>query len=259
MNTSTLVGSPKQKSYALSILKKAAKRYPDVDLLSISVNAGWWIANAKQLDDILGSEQTNGYVVSPFTYTFPRYSRSDAINALKQLDDFIVLDCESTGVGKGAEVCELAIVDYRSGDVLFNSLLHPYNLDGYDTSKAREVNGISSALLCVAPSLPEVWPDVLAILQSKHVTSFNTQFDLPLIRGSVQIWDIEVPPIPATCLMKLTTAFLERDFYVSLDEASSFFCVEPGMRHRALGDCLTTIEVIRAMKHIAESEQTNGH
>ncbi len=69
------------------------------------------------------------------------------------------------------------------------------------------------------------------------------------------MWDIDdIPAIHATCLMKLTTAFLERDFYVSLDEAASYFCVETQFRHRALGDCLTTIEIVKAMKHIAESE-----
>ena len=255
---SQLIGSPRQVAYALQIIKKAQKRYPHMDLLEISTSSKWWIANAKQLDDILGnSEPSNGIIVSPFTYTFPRYSRQDAIQALKQLDDFTVLDCESTGVGKKAEVCELAIVDFKTGTTLFNSLIHPHCLEGYEVSKAREVNGITQEELTHAPILPQKWDEILSILTSKHVTVFNASFDIPLIRGSAQIWDIEVPPIPATCLMKIATSFLERDFYVSLDEAMAYFCVDNSSRHRALGDTLATVEIVKAMKHIAEYEGQN--
>lgn len=252
---SQLIGSPKQVAYALQIIKKTQKRFPNRDLRAINSSSVWWIANEKNLNEIL-SEQSNSQVVTPFTYTFPRYSKSDAIQALNQLDDFLVLDCESNGVGKHAECTELAIVDFKTDEVLFNSLIRPYRLsEEYETSKAKEVSGISREELLHAPVLPEVWPDILAILQSKHLTSFNVQFDIPLIRGSAQIWDIEVPPIPATCLMKITTAFLARDFYASLDEAMSYFCVDNSSRHRALGDTLATCEIVRAMKRIIESEK----
>lgn len=193
----------------------------------------------------------NMTVKTPFTSIFPRFNNWHAVQALNQLDDFLVLDTETTGVGKNAEMCELAIVDFKTGTILFNSLLHPYNLDGYESSKAREVNGISTQELYNAPPLPETWSDILKILQSKHLTSFNTQFDIPMIRNSAMKWDLEVPPLDATCLMKLSMAFLNLDFWPNLDEVASYFCVDTTARHRALGDVLTTIEIVKKMKLIA--------
>ncbi len=191
-------------------------------------------------------------VKSPFTSVYPRYNSWHAIQALNQLDEFIVLDTETTGIGKQAEVCEIAIVDFRSGDVLLNTLIQPKNLDGYEVSKAREINGISQADLLFAPTLFTVWPEVLRILQSKHVTVFNADFDLKMVRNSAQKWGVDVPPFAATCLMKLVTAFLSLDYWLSLDEAAEYFGIATNSRHRALGDVLTTIEIIKRIKVIAQ-------
>jgi DNA polymerase-3 subunit epsilon len=185
---------------------------------------------------------------SPFTTIYPRYNSWHATQALKQLDNFLVLDCETTGIGKSAEICELAIVDYRSGAVLFNSLIHPYNMEGYEVSKAKEVSGITTQELHHAPPLPQVWSEVLSTLQSKHLTAFNADFDIRMIRNSAIKWGLEVPPLEATCIMKLTTAFLDLDYWLSLQEASEYFCADNVTAHRALADALTTVEIVKRMK-----------
>jgi len=187
-------------------------------------------------------------VQSPFTTVYPRYNRWHAVQALKQLEDFIILDCETSGVGKDAEVTEIAIVDYKSCDVLFNSLIHPYNLSDYESSKARSISGISKSELLKAPPLPQLWTEILNVLQSKHITAFNADFDMRMIRNSAQKWDIEAPPFNATCLMKLTTAFLNLDFWVSLEQAASYFSVDNIVAHRALADALVAREIVMKMK-----------
>jgi len=175
-------------------------------------------------------------------------TRFHALHALKNLDDFIIVDTESTGVDKRAEITELAIVNYRDGQVLFNSLLRPYNLDGYENSKARGVSGISTRELLNAPSLLEVWDEVFMALQWKHLTAFNADFDIRMIRNSAHTWGIDIPPFEGTCLMKLATAFFNLDYFVSLDEAAKHFGIDLGKRHRALGDALLTREVVMKMK-----------
>jgi DNA polymerase III subunit epsilon len=192
---------------------------------------------------------------SPFTSIYPRLNRFHALHTLKNLDDFLIIDCETTGVDKHSEITELAIVDYQSGQVMFNSLLRPYVLDGYENSKARGVSGISTRELLNAPSLLEVWDEVFMALQWKHLTAFNSDFDLRMIRNSAHIWGIDIPPLEATCLMKLTTAFFNLDYWLSLDEAAKHFGVDLGIRHRALGDALVTREVVIKMK---DDARTNG-
>ncbi len=187
-------------------------------------------------------------IQSSFTTTYPRLHRSHAVRALHQLNDFVVLDCETTGIGKSAEVIEIAIVDYKSGEVLFNSLLRPYKLHLYETSDASKINGITSQELNNAPTILQVWPEVVGILQSKPITAFNTDFDLRTIRNSAFKWNIEAPILEATCIMKIATAFLNLDFWVSLDEAASLFGIKSSGAHRALADVMTTIGVVKAMK-----------
>lgn len=194
----------------------------------------------------------NMQVKSPFTTIFPRYNRWHAIQALNQLDDFLILDTETTGIGKGAELCELAIIDYKSGIVLFNSLICPCKLAEYEVSKAREITGITSEALSNAPWLDTVWNEVLDILKSKHITSFNTSFDLRMIRNSAQVWHLEVPPLDATCLMQLTTAWFNLDYWLNLDEAAELLGIDretlDGDRHRALYDALVTRAIVQKMK-----------
>ncbi len=191
-------------------------------------------------------------IKSPFTSTYPRYNSWHAIQCLNQLDEFVVVDTETTGIGKQAEVCEIAIVDFRSEAVLLDTLIQPKNLEGYEVSKAREVNGICQADLLFAPTLFTVWTEVLRILQSRHVTAFNSDFDLKMIRNSAHKWGIDVPPFGATCLMKLVMAYFDLDFWPSLDEAAEYFGISTASRHRALGDVLTTIEVVKRLKVIAQ-------
>lgn len=190
---------------------------------------------------------------SPFSSVYPRLNNSHAVQALKKLDNFLILDTETTGVGKDAEVCELAIVNYKDGQVLFNSLLRPYNLDGYDNSKARTMTGITMRQLLNAPTLPDVWEEVVNILQWNHITAFNADFDLRMIRNSAWKWGLQAPTLYATCLMKIATAFLNLDYWVSLEEAARIFDAAPEIAHRALGDALTTRNVVIKMKEMSSN------
>ena len=118
----------------------------------------------------------------------------------------------------------------------------------YESSKSRSISGISKSELLTAPPLPRLWAEILNILQSKTITSFNADFDIRMIRNSARIWDIEAPILSATCLMKLTTAFLNLDFWCSLEEAASHFAVDNSIAHRALADALVTREIVRKIK-----------
>ncbi len=48
--------------------------------------------------------------------------------------------------------------------------------------------------------------------------------------------------------MKLVTAFLDLDYWISLDEAAEFLGVDIPARHRVLGDVLATIELVKRLK-----------
>ncbi|MBA2397010.1 MAG: 3'-5' exonuclease [Ktedonobacteraceae bacterium] len=90
---------------------------------------------------------------------------------------FVVLDTETTGLEREDEVIELAIVEGRSGTVLFNSLIQPENLAERD-SFATHIHGITRKDLETAPRFPDVWPVIRAILRRyRRVIVYNAEFD----------------------------------------------------------------------------------
>ena len=60
------------------------------------------------------------------------------------------------------------------------------------------------------------------------------------------------------CLMKLATAYYDRDYYLSLDEAGALVGigrVERESAHRALGDARYTARIIRQMRTLADEQE----
>ncbi len=94
----------------------------------------------------------------------------------------LYLDTETTGLGNRDEICSIAVLD-SDGTVLFESLVKP--TCPFDPG-ATEVNGMTSESVREAPSFPEVWEKLKPILQGRHLVIYNADFDLRMIRQSLQ-------------------------------------------------------------------------
>lgn len=113
----------------------------------------------------------------------------------------LFLDTETTGLDPRAEVVEISLVD-DAGQPLLDTLVKPTRPMPRD---AFQVHGISDAMLATAPTWPEVWPRVEALLQGRIVLIYNADFDMRMLRQSHAAWRIpwEPPNFQAACLMKL--------------------------------------------------------
>ncbi len=255
MNTNrALYGSEKQLKWATSIYENFVKQFGE--LLPDISSAQFWIAsrNAQTVEELYENAKTflqEHALEGPFTSSYPRYCRYHAIETLKSLPGCLaLLDTETTGLNKKGEVCELAIVEYPSRNVLFNSLIRPHDMLEYTSDKAMKGNGINWRELVDAPSLYDVQSSLLPILTSYHLVAFNANFDIPMVRYSLSKWGIAAPHLQATCLMKVATAYAELDYYLSLDEACTLFAVDRssiGQAHRALADTLALCELFRSL------------
>src|SRR6266699_6797910 len=80
----------------------------------------------------------------------------------EQRTPFLLLDTETTGKleHRGFQIVEVAIVN-QDGQVLYQSLCKP---DIAMPSEASEVSGITDAQLASAPTMTEIWPDVVQVL-----------------------------------------------------------------------------------------------
>jgi DNA polymerase-3 subunit epsilon len=147
--------------------------------------------------------------------------------------DFVILDTETTSLD--GEIVDIALID-REGKILFNSLVKP------KTSVTREafnVHGISDDMLATAPTWPEVFPKIAKILKDRLILIYNDIFDRSMIYNTCDLWGIEPPKLETDCVMRSYS-----DYYncrwVSLGIASGDY-----VEHRALGDCFSTLKVIK--------------
>jgi DNA polymerase-3 subunit epsilon len=134
-------------------------------------------------------------------------ARREAIQEAQRLwhSNPVYLDTETTGTGPTAEVIEVGVVDSQ-GQVLFSSLMRPR---GVIEPGAMRVHNISPELVADAPGWVEIWPRLRAVLAGKRVGAYNSDFDLRLIKQSLQRaflrWDLEDGSF--FCIMKLYARF----------------------------------------------------
>ena len=81
----------------------------------------------------------------------------------------IFLDTETTGVRSTAEIIEISLIDH-TGEVLLDSLVRPRVPI---PAAATQVHGIHDAMVATAPTWPELWPQVQALLAERTVGIYS--------------------------------------------------------------------------------------
>jgi DNA polymerase-3 subunit epsilon len=109
-------------------------------------------------------------------------ARAQAIQRAKDIIalDPVYLDTETTGLKGDAEIVEICVLD-SDGSVLMESLVRPTGRISYE---ARQVHGITDAMVQDAPAWPDVWPAVEKALTGRAVAIYNAEFDQRLMMQS---------------------------------------------------------------------------
>jgi|SRR5579875_168322 len=267
-----LVGSDKQCTWATTLRRGvlAALRRLPVDnsedtlyrLASLHTipRAAWWIArrnvNAK---DIV--QQASLYP------TFPPITSSSFGNAYEACSwasmiahnriPGIILDTETTGLTGNVEIVDIAVID-TYGHVLLNTLVRP---TCPIPREATAIHGITDDMVATAPTFSELWPYLRGLLCHYPLTIYNAAYDTRVIRQLASRERYSYPPIRAYCAMLAYAAFrgirgIYGDFqWHKLTQAATYIGADIGTAHRALGDCQTTLNLIRAMATIDMLEE----
>jgi DNA polymerase III epsilon subunit-like protein len=242
------VGTPRQVRWAREIVASLAALYPDTLLPDVPY-AGWWIDHRDQPPDSLmqRAEQTEQY--EPFTFSYPAHHRGEADATLARIarcgDRWAVLDLESSGVGRDAEICDLAIVRGSDGEPLAASLIQPPHPE-----RAAVCSGIPLSRFQVAPVLSEVWGQVANLLSTHALVSYNAPYDARLLRREARRSGLNLPPFTITCAMRLASVYLETDDWLKLHETAESLGIDPqrvGRLHTALADAKLCAAVVRQM------------
>lgn len=153
---------------------------------------------------------------------------------------WLSLDTETTDKDENAEIIEVALVS-PIGEVLFESLVRPL---GPVSEGARAVHGITDEELSGAPSWPEVYAQLVSLLEGRELVAWNAAFDCRVLRRSSALHGLAFPELTWHCAMTWGAPIwgeyseYHGDFrWVSLDEAcwSEGVCLD-ARHHRAAGD-----------------------
>ncbi len=158
--------------------------------------------------------------------------------------DFAIFDVETTGLNPayGHRVCEVACLRLRDGNDLgrFEALVDP----GRRISPgAFAVNQITSEMLAGAPPFAEVAAPLLALMEGAVLVAHNAPFDLGFLAMELEIARLSAPegPVVDTLTLARRTYRFPRN---GLQAVAAALAVEVGTAHRALGDVLTTAQVL---------------
>ena len=172
--------------------------------------------------------------------------QAEITQALAALN-FTAIDFETANEGR-ASACAVGVVRVRGGVVVesFETLLRPRVLRVDWRNQA--VHGIAVERLYNAPTLADVWPQLLPYLHRQAVVAHNSAFDVSVLEYSCRDFGVPIPTFHCLCSVKLARVAwpnLERH---KLDHVAAHFGIQLN-HHDALSDARACAEItVRAFQ-----------
>lgn len=175
---------------------------------------------------------------------------------LEALDDYIVLDLETTGLDPTYDnIIEIAAVRIEDGNVVeqFESLINPgYAISGFIT----DLTGITNDMLADAPNIADVLPWFLSFVGEHIIIAHNANFDVNFLYEACRRL-----PSPANFsndfidTMRLSRRLFPQHRHHRLGDLTERFGIEGVIEHRALSDVVKTNQCYVHMKnHAVEND-----
>lgn len=150
----------------------------------------------------------------------------------------VVIDTETTDFD--GEVIEIAVIDARTDSILLDSLVHP---TGPINPEATRVHKITDQMCADAPTWPELWPQLAAVLADRPLVAFNAPFDQGRIAADCARHQLAAPQQRWTCLMRLDARHRRSNRWRTLAAAGL------GGGHRAKDDAIAAARLLRQIAH----------
>jgi DNA polymerase III subunit epsilon len=176
---------------------------------------------------------------------------------LFQLDNFYVLDTETTGVGKSDQICQIGIID-KQGKVVIDTLVQPTIPIA---AGASAVNGITNAMVKDAPPFMDIYATLSALLAGSVLIAYNMDFDWRMLKQSVGVYKLPMFKVKKQdCAMKQYAQYRGewngkyRSYrYHRLTDALAYEKLTIAAAHTAVGDVAMTLELLKKMALIERS------
>jgi DNA polymerase-3 subunit epsilon len=149
------------------------------------------------------------------------------------MDRFVVLDTETTGVGKTDRVVEIGIILVDGNEIVqeWETLINPER----DISNSS-IHGIDANAVSLAPTFEEIADELSAFLDNRVLVAHNLAFDVRMLQMEMDRLQREIDFGSGFCTLKATG--------MKLDAACEHFGVVNSNAHRALTDARATALIL---------------
>ncbi len=153
-------------------------------------------------------------------------------------DSFVVLDCETTGLGKHDRVVEIAAVVLEGPKLEivdeFDTLVNPER----DTGPVH-IHGVTASMVELAPTFSEIAGALADVLHDRVVVAHNLNFDTRMLGYEFSRIEGDFDFGAGVCTLRATNK--------ALPAACEHFSIRSeGEYHRALTDARATAQLLRA-------------
>lgn len=170
--------------------------------------------------------------------------------AYLDIDNFVILDTETTELTDNDEVIELGIVD-MNGTVLYEKRFRP---DVPINPFAAKVNHLSAAILKDCPKFSETdWDEIRNIIGERKILGHNIPFDARLIRqtfarytGKELVTDVFDDMYDSKDIAK---KWLRVEKY-NLNDLTTYLGITREEQHSATDDCVLTLEFLNRLEDV---------
>ena len=172
--------------------------------------------------------------------------QAEITQALAALN-FTAIDFETAHEGR-ASACAVGVVRMRGGVIVesFETLLRPRELRVNWRNQA--VHGIAVERLHHAPTLADVWPQLLPYLHRQAVVAHNSAFDVSVLEYSCRDFGVPIPAFHCLCSVKLARVAWPQLERHKLDHVAAHFGIQLN-HHDALSDARACAEItVRALQ-----------
>lgn len=170
---------------------------------------------------------------------------------------FLIIDLETTSLD--GEPVQISVIN-QDGEVIFSSYLKP-SLP--ISPEASAIHGMTEELLKDMPTFPKIYDGLFYTLNGQRVIAYNADFETKILTNTCKLYGLpQLPPVTSCAMLNYAQYHGEKSHrggykWQSLVNACAQMGIEIKNAHNALGDCLMTLELIKAMAGHEQQQDTS--
>ena len=168
---------------------------------------------------------------------------------------YSVIDIETTGTNnKSGKIIEIAIILFN-GQYITESYVSLINPECYIPGFITKITGISNEMVAKSPRFYEIAKQIVQLTSNKIFVAHNVSFDYNFIRKEFSELGYDFTR-KTMCTVELSRKLLPGHASYSLGKLCNDLNIEIIGRHRAEGDALATVELMKRL--LFKYELKNG-